>query len=62
MESHSVGYLEGRRLIKRWNGPVPALVSLVLTLAVFYVTSSRTPGASCACTRPSWATCTPAGG
>ena len=38
METHSVGYLEGRRLVKRWNGPIPALVSLVLTLAVFYAT------------------------
>ncbi len=38
METHSVNYLEGRRLVKRWNGPVPAIVSLVLTLAVFYAT------------------------
>jgi amino acid transporter, AAT family len=38
METHSVNYLEGRQLVKRWSGPVPAIVSLVLTLAVFYAT------------------------
>ena len=38
METNNVNYLEGRRLVKRWNGPVPAIVSLVLTLAVFYAT------------------------
>jgi len=38
METQSVNYLEGRRLVKRWSGPVPAIVSLVLTLAVFYAT------------------------
>lgn len=38
MEASNVNYLEKRRLVKRWPGPVPALVSLVLTLAVFYVT------------------------
>ena len=38
MEASNVNYLEKRRLVKRWAGPVPALVTLVLTLAVFYVT------------------------
>jgi AAT family amino acid transporter len=38
MEASSVNYLEARRLVKRWKGPLPALVSLVLTLAVFYAT------------------------
>ena len=38
MDTHNVNYLEGRRLVKRWSGPVPAIVSLVLTLAVFYAT------------------------
>jgi len=38
MDVNSVNYLEARRLEKRWKGPIPALVSLVLTLAVFYVT------------------------
>ncbi|PID81086.1 hypothetical protein CSB20_04195, partial [bacterium DOLZORAL124_64_63] len=34
----NTNYLESRKLIKRWPGPVPALVSLVITLAVFYAT------------------------
>ena len=38
MEASNVNYLEGRRLVKRWGGPIPAIVSLVLTLAVFYGT------------------------
>ena len=38
MEGHTVNYLESRRLVKRWKGPLPALVSLVLTLAIFYLT------------------------
>jgi AAT family amino acid transporter len=31
-------FLESRRLTKRWAGPVPALVNLVFTLAIFAVT------------------------
>jgi len=38
MERYGEGYLEERKLIKRWPGPVPALVSLALTLALFYAT------------------------
>lgn len=38
MEANDVSYLEKRRLVKRWSGPTPALVSLVLTLAIFYAT------------------------
>ena len=38
MQAHVPDYLENRRLVKRWEGPIPALVSLVLTLAVFYLT------------------------
>lgn len=38
MERFGEGYLEERKLVKRWSGPIPALVSLVLTLAVFYAT------------------------
>jgi AAT family amino acid transporter len=38
MEGHTVNYLESRRLVKRWKGPIPAVVSLVLTLGVFYLT------------------------
>ncbi|MGE4296530.1 MAG: hypothetical protein AB7E47_00755 [Desulfovibrionaceae bacterium] len=36
MERFGAGYLEERKLVKRWAGPVPALVSLVFTLALFY--------------------------
>ena len=38
MDSLSVNYLERRRLVKRWAGPIPAIVSLVFTLAIFYAT------------------------
>ena len=38
MEKFGENYLEERKLVKRWPGPVPALVSLALTLAVFYLT------------------------
>ena len=38
MENVDVNYLESRKLVKRWKGPIPALVSLVITLAVFYAT------------------------
>jgi len=37
-ERYGIGYLEERKLIQRWPQPIPAIVSLVLTLAVFYAT------------------------
>lgn len=37
-DSLSVSYLESRKLVKRWSGPIPALVNTVLILAVFYAT------------------------
>ncbi|NVK18334.1 MAG: hypothetical protein HWE30_06555 [Methylocystaceae bacterium] len=38
MENYGVGFLEERKLVKRWPGPVSALVNLVLLVAVFYAT------------------------
>ncbi len=38
MEDNGKNYLEERKLVKRWNGPIPAIVSLLLTLTVFYIT------------------------
>jgi len=38
MERYGENYLEERKLVKRWPQPIPALVALVLTLAVFYLT------------------------
>ena len=38
MERYGAGFLEERKLVKRWSGPWPALVSLVALLAVFYAT------------------------
>jgi AAT family amino acid transporter len=38
MERYGERYLEERKLVKRWPQPLPALVALVLTLAVFYAT------------------------
>ncbi|MCG8551351.1 MAG: hypothetical protein MI799_13195, partial [Desulfobacterales bacterium] len=38
MERFGEQYLEERKLVKRWAGPVPALVSLGFTLGVFYLT------------------------
>ncbi len=38
MAEEHIGYLEERKLVKRWNGPLPALVNLVFTLALFAVT------------------------
>jgi len=37
-EKFGGGYLEERKLVKRWAGPIPAIVVLVFTLAIFYVT------------------------
>ncbi|WP_028575794.1 hypothetical protein [Desulfonatronovibrio hydrogenovorans] len=31
-------YLESRKLVKRWSGPMPALVTLLFTLVIFYAT------------------------
>lgn len=38
MDSHDFSYLESRKLVKRWSGPIPALVNTVLILAFFYAT------------------------
>jgi len=37
-ERFGTRYLEERKLVKRWSGPIPAIVALVFTLAIFYVT------------------------
>ncbi len=33
-----ISYLEERKLVKRWSGPIPALVNLALTLVIFAIT------------------------
>jgi len=38
MEDYGKNYLEERKLVKRWNGPIPAIVCLLFTLTLFYVT------------------------
>ena len=38
MEKVEMTYLEKRKLIKRWKGPIPALVNTVVILAFFYLT------------------------
>ena len=38
MERLGTNYLEGRKLIKRWPGPIPAIVTLIFTCALFYGT------------------------
>ena len=38
MERYGTGYLEERKLVKRWPGVIPVLVTLALTLALFFVT------------------------
>ena len=38
MERFGSGYLEERKLVQRWPQPIPALVALVLSLVVFYIT------------------------
>ena len=35
MENGTITYLEERKLVKRWGGPMPALVNLVFTLIIF---------------------------
>jgi len=64
MERYGVGYLEERKLVKRWPQPIPAIVALLLTLAVFYASwwIFQDPRGGCACTPLTSATCTRAGG
>lgn len=38
MEDFGKNYLEERKLVKRWKGPIPALICLLFTLAIFYIT------------------------
>jgi AAT family amino acid transporter len=38
MDNSSVSYLESRKLVKRWSGPIPALVNTFLILVFFYAT------------------------
>lgn len=38
MERFGAGFLEERKLVKRWSGPIPALISIVALFAVFYAT------------------------
>jgi amino acid transporter, AAT family len=38
MERFGENYLEERKLIKRWKGPIPAIVNLIFTLVIFYAT------------------------
>lgn len=38
MENGVIPYLEERKLVQRWGGPVPALVNLAFTLFIFAVT------------------------
>ncbi len=38
MERYGINYLEERKLVKRWSGPIPALVNLAFTLILFYIT------------------------
>ena len=37
-DNQTVGYLESRKLVKRWSGPWPAVVNLAMILAIFGVT------------------------
>ncbi len=38
MSEVQIPYLEERKLVKRWKGPIPAIVNLIFTLAIFAVT------------------------
>ena len=38
MEHGHASYLESRKLLKRWSGPLPVLVNLLFILVVFYAT------------------------
>jgi amino acid transporter, AAT family len=37
-DNRGLSYLESRKLVKRWNGPWPAIANLLLIFAVFYAT------------------------
>lgn len=38
MAQQELPYLEERKLVKRWKGPIPALINLVFTLLIFAAT------------------------
>ncbi len=38
MENQEHLYVEQRNLVKRWRGPIPALVNVLFMLAIFYIT------------------------
>ena len=38
MERFGENFLEERKLVKRWKGPIPAIVNLLFTLVIFYAT------------------------
>ncbi len=38
MEDYGKNYLEQRKLEKKWKGPIPAIVNLLFTLVIFYIT------------------------
>lgn len=38
IERYGTNYLEERKLVKRWKGPIPAIVCLIFTLVIFYAT------------------------
>lgn len=38
MENNEHLYVEKRKLVKRWKGPIPVLVNTVVILALFYIT------------------------
>lgn len=38
MDANAVSYLESRKLVKRWNGPIPALVNTLIIAVFFYLT------------------------
>ena len=38
MDANTVSYLESRKLVKRWNGPIPALVNTLLIAVFSYIT------------------------
>ncbi len=38
VDNQGVSYLESRKLVKRWRGPIPALVNTVMIFAFFYLT------------------------
>ena len=38
MSHEQLPYLEERKLVKRWSGPIPALVNLAFSLVIFAIT------------------------